>query len=196
MKSSAKFLKVINALANAIQAKDNSTDLLFHLQKEFPDYRNIKRLFDDVFNEEFLTEENLISISRSKNDNRKKEYHLTALHNLYIKLINLCKSVSELDCKYIIKELMITILIRNLFTNIEYNLLEKIEKEIKDILFPKKSRERDIYGFISLYSTDIDVEEIFVKVALKDIKKSIDMEKLTNEISILKKIINELKIEQ
>jgi len=145
------------------------------------------------------SEENLISISRSKNDNRKKEYHLTALHNLYIKLVNLCKSVSELDCKYIIKELMTTILIRNLFTNIEYNLLEKIEKEIRNILFPKKSREKDIFGFISLYSTystRINMEEIFVKVALKDIKKSIDMEKLTNEISTLKKIINELKVGQ
>jgi len=196
MRSSAKFLKVINALANAIQAKDNSTDLLYHLQKEFPDHKDIKKLFNDIFSEEFLIEENLISINRSKNDNRKKEYHLTALHNLYIKLVNLCKNISELDCEYTIKELMTTILIRNLFGNIEYNLLEKIEKEIRNILFPKKSKEKDIYGFISLYSTGIDMEEIFVKVAFGDIKKSIDMEKLTNEISTLKKIINELKVGQ
>ena len=196
MRSSAKFLKVINALANAIQAKDNSTDLIYHLQKEFPDHKDIKKLFNDVFSEEFLTEENLISISRSKNDNRKKEYHLTALHNLYIKLVNLCKSVSELDCKYTIKELMTTILTRNLFGNIEYNLLEKIEKEIRNILFPKKSREKDIYGFTSTYSTGIDMEEIFVKVALKDIKKDMNLEKLNHEMLILEKIINELKTGQ
>jgi len=58
MRSSAKFLKIINALTNAIQAKDNSTDLIYHLlQKEFPEHKDIKKLFDYVFSEEFLIEE-------------------------------------------------------------------------------------------------------------------------------------------
>ena len=189
MKGLEKYNKVAKAIANALQKKDNTTDILHHLKKEFSN-QDIKKLFHSIFDKEYLKEENLLNEEQSKIDGRKIEYKLDELHKLYVKYVKECQKRSNVNCKKVVGVIILNEFFKYLDT--EYDILKKIEKELINALTPRKEKDREVIGFTS---TNIAFEEENVwKMAFENIKKSINVEKLTNEISILKKIINELKI--
>ena len=109
MKDFQKIIKIQKAIANAISSKNGTTDILFHLQKEFPEYKNIKKFFDNIFDKDFLIDEKIIDVNKLESDKRVIEYKLTSLNILYEKLVSLCNSVSEIDCKSVIKMFYILI---------------------------------------------------------------------------------------
>jgi len=189
MNSLEKIKKIMKAFADALQKKDNTTDILHHLKKEFSN-QDIKKLFHSMFDKEYLKEENLLNEEQSKIDGRKIEYRLDELHKLYVKYVKECQKRSNVNCKKVVGVIILNEFFKYLDT--EYDILKKIENKLINALTPRKERDREIIGFMSSIMT-FEEENIW-KMAFGDIKKSIDMEKLTNEISTLKKIINELKV--
>ena len=190
MNSLEKIKKIMKAFADALQKKDNTTDILHYLKKEFSN-QDIKKLFHNMFDKEYLKEENLLNEEQSKIDGRKIEYRLDELNKLYVKYVKECQKRSKVNCKKVVGVIILNEFFKYLDT--EYDILKKIEKELINALTPRKERDREIIGFMS---SNMAFEESIYKAAFKNIKKSIDVEKLTNEISILKKIINELKTGQ
>ena len=187
-----KHNKVISAIANALKKKDNTTDILYHLKKEFPDL-NVKKMFLNLFNKEYLKDENLVNEKQSEIDSRKKEYRLDELHKLYVKYVKECQKHLNVNCKKIVEFIIIHEFFQ--YLDKEYDILEKIEKELIKTFTPQKERDRVLLSFMSSNTTfEEDIYEYIYKVVFIDIKKSIDIEKLSNEISILKKIISELNI--
>jgi hypothetical protein len=190
MKSVEKTLKIKTAIENAIVAKNGTTNILFHLQKEFPEHKNIQKLFKEIFNENPLIEVKLLKVKTSY-DKRKKEYHLTALNQMYKQLVEICKQVSNnFDCNYLIKNLIVNELMEKIFNDIESDLLENLKKEIKKKLFKTSPKREMEYGFISSLPFEIDTTEIFVNVFFKSITKEINTEKLNKEINILKILLS------
>jgi protein subunit release factor A len=191
MRSSAKFSKVINALASAIQAKNNSTDLLFHLQKEFPDHKDIKKLFSNAFDKEFLKGVNVLKEEKSEVDKRKVEYRLDELHKLYKKYVGLCKKYADINCQRIVGNLILHTFI-TYSAQIEYNILEKIENELKNTLLPQKEKDRGLIGFTSPAFLTKSLEEIHFERQIKDIKDLINVEKIILEIDLVLSVIKSI----
>ena len=191
MRSSAKFLKVINALANAIQAKDNSTDLLYHLQKEFPDHKDIKKLFNNEFDKEFLKGVNVLKEEKSKVDKRKVEYKLDELHKLYKKYVGLCKKYANINCHKVVGRAILHTFI-TYFAQTEYNILEKIENELKNTLLPQKEKDRGLIGLVSPAFLTKSPEEIHFERQIKDIKNLINVEKMILEIDLVLSVIKSI----
>jgi hypothetical protein len=188
MKSVEKTLKIKTAIENAIVAKNGTTNILFHLQKEFPEHKNIQKLFKEIFNENPLIEVKLLEVKTSY-DKRKKEYHLTALNQIYKQLVEICKQVSNnFDCNYLIKNLIVNELMEKIFNGIESDLLENLRKEIKNKLFKTSPKREMEYGFISASPFKLDTTEIFLNVFFESITKEINVEKLNKEINVLKNL--------
>ena len=53
MKSIVKSHLLKNALKDAVVKKDNTTDILHHLKK-YSDYKDIKKVFNDLLDKEIL----------------------------------------------------------------------------------------------------------------------------------------------
>jgi len=186
MRSLEKLRKISKAIVNTMQAKNGSTDFLYHLKKEFSN-QDIKKLFHSMFDKEYLKEEKILKEQSSKIDKRKVEYRLDALHELYNKYVEFCKKNSKnINCKKIV-----SIIILNIFLNCidnEYDILEKIENELKSTLLPPRERDRGLLGFSSpsiLYQTSF---ERILSDELKQISDSLNKEKIDQEIKFIQKI--------
>ena len=188
MKNAEKFLKIIKATANAIQAKDNSTDLLYHLQKEFKEYKDIKRLFNSEFDKDFLKSENILKEEKSEIDKRKVEYRLDELHKLFKNYVKLCEKYTNINCKKAVIKIIVDVFIK-CSTYAEYDILKKIENELKNILLPRKEIDRNMLGFSPPYVFTEYSEERFFLNEIEQVKNLLDLEKLDLEIEFILKIL-------
>lgn len=191
MKNSEKFLKILHALANAIQAKNSTTDILYHLQKEFPEHKDIKKLFNNEFDNNVLKEANVLKEEKSEVDKRTVEYKLDELHKLYKKYVDLCKKYTEVNCKKIVGNIILHTFIKYT-AQTEYNMLDKIENELKNTLLPQKEKDRGLIGLMSPYLFSTSPEEIYFERQVKEIKNLMNMEKLILEIDFVLNIIKSI----
>jgi len=76
------YLRLENALKDAVVKKDNTTNILHHLKKYF-DNKNTKKLFEKFFDKEILKEGNILKEEKSSIDKRIVEYRLDEMHKLY-----------------------------------------------------------------------------------------------------------------
>jgi hypothetical protein len=188
MNNFEKQKKITIAIANAIQKKDNTTDLLHHLKKEFPEHKDIKRFFNNLFDKEHLKNENVLNEEKSELNKNIVEYRIDELHRLYIKYVSICKKHSNLNCGKIVGLVIVNAFLNNL---IAYDLLEKIEDELEITLLPQKIKERSMFGFYSpsiLHETS-NIYEDQILNEIKEIKSSLNIEKLTVEINLIQKIL-------
>jgi len=179
------FIKLIQALEDAIAGRFSRTDILYHLKNHFPE-KDVKRLFNKYFGEYIQFKENknkeekedknkkLINVTNSSYDGRQKEYRLDGLNSLYKKNVFICKSKGLNKCEENILKIITYALVKNLFLY-EEKILEKIENELDTFFGTKKpEKEKDIMSFYSPFN----------------VKKSIN-EELLEEIRLIQTLIRE-----
>ena len=179
MKNLDKFIKIQNALKNTIIAKNNSTDFLYHLKREFSNYKDIKKHFNNIFDKEFLKNVGILKEEKSEVDKRKVEYRLDELHKLYKEYTDICKSLTNLNnCHGIIKTIIANAFIESYF-EYDYNILKKTKKELNNV-FVSKEKTRDMLRFIS-FPIEFNMEHMLFSI----VEKSVDVNKLNKEIAVV-----------
>jgi len=183
----------LEAIKDAIRAKDNSTDLIYHLKRQFPEYKDIKKFFNTIFDKNFLKAGNVITEEKSEIDKRKVEYKFDALHELYERYVAFCfEKISDINCPDIVINTIANSFMENYLCNTQYDLLDKIKKELESIFSPPtKERYRGMLGFIAVPSYGLSSEEILYR-EFEKIKDTINVDSLKKEIEIIFKILENI----
>jgi hypothetical protein len=101
-----KSIKIKSAFINAIIRKDNTTDIIYHLQKTFQESSNKKifKIIQSSINIEGLKAIELIKETPNSIDKRSKEYRVEELNKLYQKYVNHYKEKYGLNIEEFIAE--------------------------------------------------------------------------------------------
>lgn len=117
-----KSIKIKSAFINAIIRKDNTTDIIYHLQKTFQESSNKKifKIIQSSINIEGLKAIELIKETPNSIDKRSKEYRVEELNKLYQKYVNHYKEKYGLNFEEFIAEEIVDIILENTYYDEEF----------------------------------------------------------------------------
>jgi hypothetical protein len=190
------YLRLENALKDAVVKKDNTTNILHHLKKYF-DNKNTKKLFEKFFDKEILKEGNVLKEEKSSIDKRIVEYRLDELHKLYNEYLVFCLKEISRNCENYVSNLIVRTLLKVAINfNYDYDLLNQIKTIIKrEALFRieekerKRTTDRSTLSFMNASNYSFDTGKIYIDVLLNIIDENIDKEKINEEIKVCREVV-------
>jgi hypothetical protein len=185
-----------NALKDAVVKKDNTTNILYHLKKYF-DYKDIKKIFNDLFDKEILKEGNVLKEEKSPIDKRVIEYRLDELHKLYNEYLSFCLKEINRNCRNYVSTLIAKTLLEVVIDFKDYDLLNQIKTIIKrEAVFRIEERERNTdrstLSFMNASNYSFDTRKIYIDALLDIVNENIDKEKINKEIKVCREVILKL----
>jgi hypothetical protein len=193
MNAFEKTKKIKEALKNAILAKENTTDISYHLEKSFKNApkKEIKKLIKN-FNIESLKENHILNIKKSELDKRFYEYRVDNLHQLCQEYAIASKQINNINLEEVIAdEIAEILLINSQYCN--FYLLKDINNAIRKKLKHIFGKSVDIekrkgieFTFTNAYSSSTTyLNDIIFDAIVNVVNERIDEEKINEEIKFI-----------
>ena len=165
-------INLIKALGNAITKEEGHTDLIRYLMYDLygEDNNSLKRKKLRSKIEETLPE--IWSKDKDKEDRRRVQFNLNALHELYTNAVYLCQNHNTLSiCEELVKTTLIRLILENLKS--DYNI-DGIKNELNKVVSPPKRDDNTmVFGFMT--NRNINNSNLIDRVDNDSLKQELEM---------------------